>query len=828
MIFKKIIPILLFTLLADFSFSQTTLKGKIFDSETGEPLPFVNVVFNEKGNGFTSGLDGDFKITTTDNISWLKISYLGYISQKIEVTADNLNKPFRIGLVKTSYNISEVVIKPGINPAHRIIIAAYTNRDRNNPEKLASFRYTSYNKLYFTIDKVTAKRIRAANSDTLKKIDSVTFKLEKLKQEQHLMMFETVSKREFQAPSNNQENIIASRVSGLRDPFIAFLATQFQSFSFYPELITLASKAYLNPISAGSTRKYLFVIEDTLFTPENDTLFVISFRPHKNRNFEGLMGQLTINSRGYAIQNVIAEPSSPESGSLSIKIQQRYERFKNDSWFPVELNTDLILTPMNDYKNNKTGNRYKMQMIGVGKSYLKDIEINPEIKSRNFSHVEASFDPLAGERSNDFWRLYRKDSLTAKELKTYRVIDSLGKKFNLDRRIQFVEALMTGRVPLGYVSLNINQLFGYDEFEGFRLAVALETNRKVSEHFKVGGYTAYGFRDSTYKYGGFMDIYLNKKYEVTFGYAYKNDLIESGSINYGGEPSLFGGSDFYRMISIIKMDGIEEHKANFGFRFLKSLKLNVSAANQKYNLLSKYYYRSSNLTDTIKGFNQSELSATLRIAPGEKFMETSRGIVPLNLDFPVLLVRYTKGLKALNGQFNYDKLELRLDKSYQWRILGKTTIGVDAGQVFGKVPLSLMYFGRANYLDGGISVDATHCFGAMRMNEFVADKYINIFMKHDFAKLIWRNRTGRWQPEIAIAQNISYGTISAKTMHILPSGYSAIAPSKGFYETGLLINKLIPNGFMAYGFGVFYRYGAYRFPNDKDNFAYKISLSYMF
>lgn len=828
MILKKTFTFLLFALFVKLSFSQITLKGKIFDSETGEPLPFVNVIFNDKGNGFTTGLDGDFKVVVTESISWLKVTYLGYLPRIIPVNAKNINKPFQIGLTKTSYQIREVVVKPGVNPAHRIIIAAYNNRNKNNPEKLSSFRYTSYNKLYFTLDKLIAKKLRGANPDTLKKIDSLTIKLEKFKQQQHLMIFETVSKREFKAPSSNQENIIASRVSGLKDPFMAFLATQFQSFSFYPELINLAGKSYLNPISAGSTRKYLFILEDTLFTPDNDTLFVISFRPHKNRNFEGLVGQLTINSRGYAIQSVIAEPSSLETGPISVKIQQRYERFKDDSWFPVELNTDLIVTPMSDLKDKKTGTTLKMQMIGIGKSYLKDIEINPEINTRDFSHVEASFDPKAGDRNNEFWNQYRKDSLTAKELRTYQVIDSVGKKINLDKRMRFIESLTIGRIPIGFISLNINQLFGYNQFEGIRLGLGAETNNRISQYFKVGGYTAYGFKDMNYKYGGFSELTLNKKYEVSLGYAYKNDVVESGSYSFGEEVSLFSGNDLYRVISIVKMDGVEEHRLGLNFRFLKSFKLNLAASNQRYDLFSGYYYKSTNLTDTLKGFNQSEITVMLRFAPGEKFMETPSGIVPLNKDFPVLLVKYTKGLKVNSGQFEYDKLEVRMDKSYLWRIFGKTSISIDAGQVFGKVPASLMYFGRANYLSRDISVDANHCFGAMRMNEFISDRFVNIFLKQDFGKLIWRSKISKWQPEIAIAQNISFGDISANTMHITPPNITFKAPTKGYYETGLLINKLLPNGFMAYGFGVFYRYGAYSFPDFKDNIAYKITLTYAF
>jgi len=822
MVSKKIISLLLIVLISNLVLSQTTLKGKIFDSETGEPLPFVNVVFNLKGNGFTSNLDGDFKITTTETVSWLKVSYLGYFPKTIEVTLENINKPFGIGLTKTSYNINEVIVKPGINPAHRIIKSVYENRDKNNPEKLESFRYTSYNKLYFTIDKLAAKKLKEVGVDSTKRIDSLTIKLEKFKEKQHLMMFEAVSKRDFLYPNKNREEIIASRVSGLKDPFIAFLATQFQSFSFYPELITLADKAYLNPISLGSSRKYFFILEDTLFTPENDSLFIISFRPHKNRNFDGLMGQLTINSNGYAIQSVIAEPSE-EKGMISIKVQQRYERIK-ETWFPVELNTDLSLTSKTF--DNKTRKTVTMKMLGVGKSYLKDIEINPSINTSTFSHVEATFDQLAGERNSEYWNLYRRDSLTAKELRTYKVIDSIGKKANLDKQMRIIESMISGRIPIGYVSLNINQLIAYNQFEGYRLGLGLETNQKISKFFKVGGYTAYGFKDKKYKYGGFSELTINKKYEFNINYSYKNDVLESGSYGFGGESSLLTGGDFYRMITIAKMDGIEEHRAGFGFRFLKSFKLNLSLANQKYNLLSGYYYRETNLTDTLKEFNQSEFKATLRFAPGEKFMETPRGIIPLTQDFPVLWVNYIKGLNLYDGQFEYDKLELKLDKSFRWRILGKTSFSIGAGRVFGNVPIPLMYFGRANYLE--VSVDVNHCFGAMRMNEFIADRFINIFLKHDFGKLLWRNRNGKWQPEFAIAQNISFGDMYTNTMHIVPTEYLFKSPTKGYYETGLLVNKLLTNGFMALGFGVYYRYGAYSFTDNQDNFAYKMTMTYAF
>ncbi|HCT30663.1 MAG TPA: hypothetical protein DIW31_07980 [Bacteroidales bacterium] len=821
MILKKQLLFLVFALLSEITLAQITLKGKIFDIETNEPLPFVNVVFNEKGNGFTSGLDGDFKITTSDSIRWLKVSYLGYVPLTIDVNANSYKQPFKIGLTKTSYQIKEVVVKPGINPAHRIIIAAYNNRDKNNPEKLASYRYTSYNKMYYTLDNVVAKKLRESVADSAIKDNKLAFKIDSLKKQHGFLLIETVTQKEHQSPNNNFEKVIASRVSGFKDPVISFIATQIQSFSFYNEKITIADKIYLNPISGGSTKKYLFILEDTLFTAENDTLFVISYRPHKDRNFEGLVGQLTINSNGYGIQSVIAEPSI-NVGMLSVKIQQRYERISDSAWFPVELNTDLILTPP-DFVDRKSKTKISVQMLGIGKSYLKDIEINPALSSKNFSHIETVFDPHAGERNNAYWQLFRKDSLTALELRTYRIIDSIGRKHKLDRMIRIMESLSSGRYPLGYLNLNIRQVLNYNKFEGMRLGIGLETSQKVSKFFTVGGYTAYGFDDEAQKYGGFTELTFSQKHEVRLKYSYTDDVQETGSYSFISDNNFLFGGDNGRMAAIAKMDGIEEQRVDFSFRFLKAFKLYLSAADQKYKFLSGFSYKDVATSDTLTGFNQTLFTTALRIAPGERFMQTSRSILPLNAGSMTFWVKYIKGLNTYNEGFNFDKVEIRLDKTYKWRILGKTTFSVDAGQVFGKVPITLMYFGRANHF-GYVTPDAAHSFAAMRMNEFISDRFVNIFFKHDFGKLLWVTGSKRFQPEFAIVNNISFGDISPNMLHVVPKGFKAKVPTKGYYEAGVYANKLLSNGYIASGFGVFYRYDSYRYSDFKDNIAYRITL----
>ncbi|KPK81766.1 MAG: hypothetical protein AMS27_15240, partial [Bacteroides sp. SM23_62_1] len=287
---------------------QDYITGRIIDRKTRESLAFVNIIYNNRGYGTVSNIDGIFKIEITPDVEFLKFSYVGYHSQWVDLETAASSKDLVIKLDRKTYDIEEVIVIPGVNPAHRIIHAAVNNRDLNNPEKMQSFSYRSYNKMYFTLqfdtipapgkqDTVSRKTgvqvtIGTSGRDPDTSLTNAMNFLEK----QHLFLMEFISEREFLHPDKNNEVVTASRVSGLKDPTFTMLATQIQSFAFYEDLILIWDKKYLNPVSRGSTGKYLFILEDTMFTPRHDTLFVISFRPLRGKNFDGLQGILHINS----------------------------------------------------------------------------------------------------------------------------------------------------------------------------------------------------------------------------------------------------------------------------------------------------------------------------------------------------------------------------------------------------------------------------------------------------------------------------------------------------------------------------------------------------
>jgi len=813
--------ILLFTSTFD-AFSQHTLRGKVIDSQTGKALPFVNLIFNEKGQGLTTSLEGTFEISTQQRIEWLKLSYVGYEPRTVTVNPDNYKKSMIIGLEPVSYNLDEVVVTPGVNPAHRIIEAVYENREKNNPEQLSGFSYVSYNKMFFTFKQ--PKPDSLFKNDSVPNIDSLAIKLDQMKKKQHMFMMESVTQRDYLYPDRTNEKVLASRVSGLKDPFFVFLATQFQSFSFYPELITLAGKNFLNPISKNSKKRYLFILEDTLFTQQNDTLFVVSFRPLRNSNFDGLKGVMNINSNGYAVQSVIAEPTEGLSPIFNVKIQQRYEFIENKQWFPVELNTDIIYNMLNaNAKDKKTGKEIKLEMVGVGKSYIKDIELGTNLKPRDFSHIELTFDPHASEQPEIFWQQYRNDSLTQQELRTYKVIDSIGKVANLDKRVQLIETLMTGKIPVKMLSLDLNQLLRYNQFEGIRTGLGLETNRKVSEIFTVGGYFAYGFKDEKSKYGGFGRITLSKRQQVSIEGRYHLDVREPGTTKFE-KPFGLTNTEKLRDVNIYQMDYQEQYQALLNFRAFKDFTFKVIGQKNQFDLASGNYFIANTL-DTISHFNTTEVGVEVKFVWKEKFMETPRGLIPLNSSFPVIWLNYYRGISALDGDFTYSKYELKATHNIPFKTIGKTTFTVSASMVDGDVAPSLLYFAPGN-LDK-YYLDADNTFGTMNLYEFVADRYACLFIRHDLGNNLIKTGSEKWKLKYYLVQNMAIGEYTKKPEHLFANP-SPKTLSKGFFESGMVMNILLSSTFSAPGVGVFYRYGPNSSSDWKENFAFKLSVGYNF
>lgn len=832
--------ILLFFLLLSTNLSGQEvyyLTGKIVDSKSKEPLAFVNIVINGTNNGGTTDIDGRFRLRSGRKFQTINCTYVGYEPLLYSVAPGVENLILKMN--RKEIDLSEVEILPGINPAHRIIRNAIDNRDINDPEKVQTFSYTSYDKTVFTVDAdTTVKNDFSAlvdtsamqgmagmsiefteRRDTLKMdssmTDSTTRQIEKLISQQYLFLMENITQRKFMAPDKSVNNVIATKMSGFKDPILVFLATQIQSFSFYKPYITIFQAEYVNPIGAGSLSKYFFKIEDTTYSGK-DTVFIISFRPKKGTNFDGLKGVVAINTNRWAIQNVIAEPY-PNTGGFTIRIHQMYEFIDNRQWFPVQLNTDVAF-------NNLRVGKYKA--IGSGRSYIKDIVLNPDLVRREFHHLDVEVDKDATTRDETFWNQFRVDTLTAKDRRTYKVLDSVGEANNFDKMARNFQTLISGKIPWGPIDFDINRFINYNTYEGLILGLGIHTNDRLSNWFRIGGFYQYAFASSTSKYGGDFRFVLNRRNDITLNGSYFFDLVESGGTTFPSDNNTILGGNF-RALLIKKLDLTESYKFSAGIRAMKYWLINIGFTNELKQSRSNDWATYVNDTTVILStqYHFSEISAGFKWAYKEKFIQTVKSKISLGTKYPVVWLQYTRGLKGfLGGEFDYNRIDLKVKKTFNIKFLGKLTFQVHAGYVDQPIPASNLFNGNGSYRM--VTIYAPNSFATMRMNEFLSSGYGALYLYHDFGYLLFKGK--KWfHPEFAIAQNIGFGWLEHKEHYAFMSD-----PPKemnlGYYESGLLINNLVNLKLMNIGVGAFYRYGPYSMDNVGDNFAYKLSMFFPF
>ena len=107
-IYKKLLFLLLalpFSLLA-----QSTLTGVVFDSNTNQPLPGVNVVVQGANSSTTTDFDGKFKLGGVKNGDKILFSYIGYDSNTITFSGQ---KEVSVTLTEASNLLQEVVVQVG-------------------------------------------------------------------------------------------------------------------------------------------------------------------------------------------------------------------------------------------------------------------------------------------------------------------------------------------------------------------------------------------------------------------------------------------------------------------------------------------------------------------------------------------------------------------------------------------------------------------------------------------------------------------------------------------------------------------------------------------
>jgi hypothetical protein len=772
---------------------------QIKDQITQEAIPFAKVYFSNTSS-VISDIDGYFTVNLNDTIKKISIKFHGYkdttyLFNQVRTSQVLYLNPLQI-------NLQDVVVKPGENPAHRIIDLVIENRKKNNPIGNYAFQYEAYSKYHFTIDPEVISSLPENSTD------SSINQLKSFFTNQYLFLLETRSERKFLPPARDNETILAYKTSGFSDPLFSTFARELQSFSFYENQIEILGKKYINPIALGGTKRYLFILEDTTLVGK-DTVYTISFRPRKGKNFEAMKGFLYINTNGFAIDKVIAEPVEKES-DISVKIVQEYAFVNEKYWFPNKLSSELT------FGSFEIGEKKNVQIIGKGSSYIENPQLGIELSKRNFNDLLVNTTEKAGDLSDEDWKNQRRYELSEQENNTYRALDSISKKYNLDAKLKLVKILSEGKLPFGYLQMDLNRLLEYNLYEGYRLGTGLETSSKFSNRFHVGSYFAYGTSDKAWKYGAYSEVKILPKKELIFRVNYKNDVTKRGFTQFNSTARALSAESFLNNLYVLDYEKQEVLEGILSMYVKPNLHVLLASDYQRIGFTNGYLFtsQSAQLSNLELVTSSIEFNWQFR----EKVMMLGNKRISVGSKFPRVQAKFLTSIPSLSQHStNFQRFSMDVSQQIQVFASGRFSWKLQAGKTWGNAPLLFQHIAPGTGKNFWVSTP--NSFEAILPSTFFGEEQISLFNRYRFkaikTSLKWFN------PQFSLHHALGYGRFTHKLSH--SNQFQSM--EKGYTECGIIVDRILVSGFTGLGLGIFMPYGNYALPKMEDNLVFKLALS---
>lgn len=838
---------------ASIAQNTTKITGTLKDKKTKEPIAFAHVLINDTKHGTISDINGRFSISTSIAVKTLNIQCLGYKSITYPITTTS--KPLTIYMEETAKQLAEVVIKPGINPADRIVQAVIDNRKTNNFKNLDSYKYISHNRgaieVTFDCPEAEAEKIKERlRNDTTESLatDAIDFM-----DSTYLFFTESINEYKYRKPEKVSETVLGSRTSGSKNALFSLILTQMQSASFYKNYITIIGARFVNPFSKGTFDRYYFELQDTIFDG-NDTIFGISFRPLMKTKFMGLHGKAYINTDRYAIQSITATADLKKvpgmenlntdinSGDkkmtisaggdkkanldrvdslMAMRIKHSYKRDSANRWFPKQYRFEWDV---------KVSPKDKMVLRFFTQNDIKDVEVNAKLKRREFSDVVLDVDYEADKRNDDFWLKYR-DSLTAKEQYTFMLYDSIGKYIREDTSISFLSSissnkiveiakiLIAGKVPIGCINIDLNKLYNYNLYEHSRWGLGLETNDKLSRWISVGGYFGYGVEDNGWKYGGNLNFYFDRYKNRNLGFAYSQDLEAAANTSFNKYQLVSFNNNINYTFS--RFQSVRKAEAFYTTPLIRytTAKLSLSYSRESYLYTNDgllYPHRDNVAPGFTADFAEASLSLEWKYKQQRIRTPDFEFQVNRSSSLPTIRLLYTRGLSLFNADKEFNRLQVEYTQHITTRNFNQFSIYASAGHVSKHAPYSRMFnvIGTGNFI-----YYFNNSFLTLHPYSFTTTDYANLCLRYNWNKSLWNFKLSK--PQLSFQLNSIIGTAHGITT---VDGIGIQAPEKGIMEGAICINDLLIYNITKIGIGAAYRLSSYNSPSPADNMAVFFNL----
>lgn len=790
----KGIGIVILLLIGNLVFAQSTrVRGSVTDAKTGEVLPLVNIFFKGTTVGMTTDFDGNYVIETREDVSELQASFVGYITQTVKINKGAFNT-VDFKLEPQTFDLEEVKVTPGENPAHAILRNVSKNKPKNSPSALSEYFCRTYTKMELDLTNIKPgfknKKLQQNFGFIFEHMDTsvITGKA-------YLPVMISEASADYyyrKSPSLSREIVKASRISGIEEDYTLaqFTGHLHVNVNLYDNYIDIFEVRFASPLSDHGLMFYKYYLVDSLNIDGRKT-YKIRFHP-KSFSTPVLDGEVNIDSTTWALQSAHVKMMK----GLNINwirhlvIDNENQLVDDSVWFPKQ---DKIFA---DFSIVMSDSAKMVSFLGHRQVDYSDVKLNPGIPKevQKMDHnVIINNDVLKND--DQYWNTIRPFALSDKEKKIYGMVDSI-KNVPLYQNIyDLVNLVLGGYYNTKYVEYGpYYKLLSFNKQEGCRFQLGARTTTDFSKKIRLFGYGAYGTKDERLKGGGGFDYSFRELPTSRLTVSFKHDVVQLGAgMNAFTEgnilSSIFSRGDNDRLSMVNQLD------INFEQEWRQGIANTLGV--QVRDIFSCDYVPFIKPDGQIMPSIQSTIvRLNTRLSKNEIVIRKPFDKYSLGSDYPILGVDLAMGVKGLfKNDYEFYRIVGSINYNLPISPIGTSEMVLTGGKIIGKVPYPLLklHEGNATYFYD------PYAFSCMNYYEFASDTWLSFFYEHHFKgfflgkiplmkKLKWR--------EVFIFKGL-IGTLADKNNGALentdavlrfPLGMGSV--SKPYFETGIGIENI--------------------------------------
>ncbi len=669
------------TFLSSVSLFAGKISGKVTDSKQ-EALSFASIIVKGTLRGTTANNIGHYSLSLDNGEYILVVQHVGYKAVEKKIIVDKKDQVINFELSEQTYELGNVTVKKGEDPAYEIIRQAIKKRSTYEDEnkKFSTEVYIKGQmKLRNYPKKFLGSKVDFEDGDTSKR--------------KMIFLSESVAQYSVDKPKRKIE-VISTKVSGQSDGF-GFSSPQI--FSFYQNNIRLGNlnpRGFISPISNNALKYYRYHFEGSFFE-NNQMISRIKVIPRRNYEplFNGYINIIENEWRIHSVQMTLYKRNQMQLVD-TLLIEQLYVPSGN-TWV---IKQQTITPAVKFFGFDATG--YFVQV------YDK-FNLNPNFPKGFFDNTILRFQDSSNKKTLAYWDSIRPVPLIQEEVRDYVKKDSLEQVRkdphyldSLDRihnKPSVVGLLLTGqsfgkekrKTTLTFPPV-INDI-NYNTVEGAVVQLSATYEKRFSDtkrnRLELTPTLRYGFSNRHFNPWLAASYFYGKKY------------FSSIAVSGGRRVFQFDNNNpvrpLFNTVSTLlyERNYLKIYEANFG-RIIYSKELGngfIATGDVQYqdrfgleNTISLKWkdYADRQFTPNFDQQHQQALiaSVNLRWQPGTQYVEFPDRKFSIGSKYPTFSLTYTQGIKKLFGSdVDYGKWRFSISDKLNMKLLGSIDYRLGAG-----------------------------------------------------------------------------------------------------------------------------------------------------